>query len=367
MKMNILHVKSGNARCACVLFFLAGLLMVNPGCVKTEEALLSYNQVNLVANAGTYGAARLDSQLLNGWGIAISPSGVFWISSNHAGATTVYNGAGAQILPAVKVPYHNMPTGGSPTGVVFNSGTGFVLPILNKPARFIYAAEDGTISGWAGGGSTIAAVDRSFTGAVYKGLAIAADGRDTFIYAANFHAGTIEVFDKSFQLVTTKPFKDPTIPAGFAPFNIQAIGDKLFVTYAKQKTPEMMDDQSGPGNGYVNIFNTNGTLVRRFASNGALNSPWGIAQAPSLFGFIPNTLLVGNFGDGRINVYAPDGAFLGPLRRHGVPISIPGLWAIVFHPDEANLVDRLYFAAGPKEENDGLFGYVAPDNGSWKN
>jgi uncharacterized protein (TIGR03118 family) len=204
-------------------------------------------------------------------------------------------------------------------------------------------------------------VDRSSTGAIYKGLAIAASPAGVHIYAANFHSGTIEVFDTNFNLVTLAGiFSDPTIPAGFAPFNIQNINGQLFVTYARQDAARE-DDVPGPGAGYVNVFDTNGILVRRFASAGTLNAPWGVVRAPAGFGGFSNNLLIGNFGDGKINAFDPvSGAFRGQLENgKGRAIQIDGLWALVFgNGGTGGDTDKLYFTAGIEDEKHGLFGQI---------
>lgn len=193
----------------------------------------------------------------------------------------------------------------------------------------------------------------------YTGLALASDGGASFLYAANFRAGTIDVFDRLFAKVSGKPFLDPYLPPGYSPFNIQTVGDKLYVAYAKVGPDGK--DVKGVGNGVVNVFSTNGTLLK-LADKGKLNSPWGIAQAPaSFFKGDPSqtAILIGNFGDGRINAYSTDGKFLGQLRYNGKPIEIDGLWAITFAPTTSTIdPNRLYFAAGPNHEKDGLFGYI---------
>jgi len=332
------------------------------GCKKKDTTPVvpaSYNQTNLVADTAGFSAGRTDVSLKNAWGIAIGPTGIFWISSNHTGSTAVYDYNGAQIKAAVNIPLNANPTGASPTGVVLNTTTDFVIP-GNNTSLFIYATEDGLLSAWNSttAGTTMTVADRSSAGAVYKGLTIGSDGGSNFIYATDFHNGKIDVFDKNFAYVSTKPFSDPAIPTGFAPFNIQNIGGQLYVTYAKQMAPDNHDDQSGAGNGYIDVFTTSGTLVKRFASQGMLNSPWGIVQAPAGFGQGSNMILVGNFGDGRISVYQSDGTYVGQLMKNSVVISIPGLWAITFDsiaPADPNV---LYFTAGPNEESHGLFGYL---------
>jgi uncharacterized protein (TIGR03118 family) len=279
------------------------------------------------------------------------------------------------------------PAGGTtaaPTGIVFNDVNStnpddFVVRANGKsgPSLFMFATEDGTISGWnptVDRTHAILAVDRSkvkigqFTGAIYKGLAIGkSEGKD-FIYATDFRFGTVEQFDAKFHLV--RSFTDPELKEQchlsnphnqcFAPFGIRAIGGKLFVTFALQKVGKH-DDQAGPGNGFVDVFNTNGELLRRFASHGKLNSPWGLTLTPNNFGPFSHDLLVGNFGDGHINVFNPaTGAFLGQLPdQAGDPITINGLWGIDFgNGNLAGETDELFFASGLNDEANGLFGKI---------
>ena len=250
--------------------------------------------------------------------------------------------------------------GGTPSGIVFNSTSDFSFWAgkTKVASHFIFATEDGTLAAWGGGNAATIAADRSKWNAVYKGLALASDGGANFLYATNFHEGTIYVFDKDFNLVTGKAFHDPGIPWGFAPFNIRNIGGWLYVTYAKQKQPDKHDDLAGPGNGFVDIFRPDGSLVKRFISRGPLNSPWGIVQAT--VGFckeVEHAILVGNFGDGHINVFDDDGRFVGPLNDNGRPIWIDGLWALENNIPKTDS-SRLYFTAGPASESHGLFGYL---------
>ena len=368
--------------CSISYIFLLSMLLFNSGCQKdlrnmTAEQRLSdglsgtagkvpqllkdFTQVNLVGNNDEYDATRVDPLLLNAWGLTFSPTGIAWLSAQAAGVSTVYNSEGLQILPAVSIPSPGGPTGGNPTGVVFNGTTDFKLANGN-PARFIFDGLDGIISGWNGGTAATKVIDNSAT-SVYTGLAIAADGGNNFLYAANFRAGRIDVFDKDWMAVNTKPFMDPNLPAGYAPFNIHAVGEQLYVMYAKVN-PDEGEEEKGPGLGYVDIYNTDGSFVKRFVSKGQLNAPWGIAWAPA--GFFDTdenaqpAILIGNFGDGHINAYNTEGNFLGQLRAHGNPIVIDGLWAISFAPATATSIspDRLYFTAGPDDEQDGLFGYI---------
>lgn len=336
-------------------------LAANTHSTKVPQSLKDFTQVNLIADVADYNPLRVDARLINGWGLSSSPGGTFWISSERGGNSFVVNKEGGQGLNPPAIPSPTATTGGHPTGQVFNGTSGFKLPNGN-PARFIFCGDDGVISGWNGGAAAIKKIDNSST-AAYFGLAIAADGANTFIYAANFAERKIDVFDKDWNAVN-KFFWDADLPADYSPFNIQAIGNKLYVMYAKINADG--EEIHHPGFGIVDIYNTDGTLDKRFVSNGQLNSPWGVAKAPaSFFGTefenIPNDIiLIGNFGDGRINAYSSDGTFLGQLRAHSEPIVIDGLWAIMFAPPTATAVDpnRLYFAAGPAEETHGLFGYL---------
>ncbi|MBF0544259.1 MAG: TIGR03118 family protein [Candidatus Riflebacteria bacterium] len=335
---------------------------------RTFTTAVSYSQTNLVANRSGFSAARIDPLFLNGWGIAINPNGIFWISANHASVSTVYKSDGTQTLAPVGIPGPGGPTTGAPSGQVFNSTTDFVIPGTNAPAKFIFVAEDGTISAWNSAltDSTNAKIMTTTSG-VYKGVALAAGPSGAnFLYCANFSSGTVDIFDKNFTQVfgspfdytkSVKPFVDSAIPVGLAPFNIKNINGKLYISYAKQK-PSLTDDESGPGNGYIDIFTMDGTLEKRFASQGSLNSPWGMTMAPADFAGFPSALLVGNFGDGKINAFDGNGSFLGPLTNTlGNANVIEGLWAIEFSP-VASDAGKLFFTAGPNGENDGLFGYL---------
>ncbi|MCX6256429.1 MAG: TIGR03118 family protein [Bacteroidia bacterium] len=336
-------------------------IIVYQGCKKdnASPAVSNYQTVKLVADTAGYSAGRIDASLLNAWGIAIGPTGEIWISVNHSGLAVIYDNNGAQISAPVNIPLGAAPNGASPDGVIYNNTSDFSIP-GNGTSLYIFSTEDGLLSAWnvSTVNSTMTVADRSAAGAVYKGIAMASDGGANFIYATDFYNAKIDVFDKDFALVTTKPFNDPGIPTGFAPFNIQNIGGQLFVTYAKQLAPDNHDDQAGPGNGYVDIYTTAGILVKRFATQGTLNSPWGIAQAPAAFGQVANAILIGNFGDGHINVYNPNGVYQGQLSNNGTVISIPGLWAITFDNVSPANPDQLFFTAGPGSEAHGLFGYL---------
>jgi uncharacterized protein (TIGR03118 family) len=300
----------------------------------------------------------IDPNLVNAWGIAVAPSGPLWISTNGTGLSVIYNQSGMALRPPVTIPSADVESTGTPSGQVFNSTSGFVIPGSGSPAKFIFVAEDGTVSAWNGGNVATVVADRSASNAVYKGVEIASDGVDTFLYAADLHNARIDVFDRNFQYVPGMGFHDPYMPAGFAPFNIRDIGGWLYVTYAKQAAPDNHDDLAGPGNGFVDIFKPGGQFVKRFASHGPLNSPWGIVQAQLGFSDMPDAILIGNFGDGRINVFDEHGNFFGSLKdQKGKDIVIDGLWAIQNNVPGADPA-QLFFTAGPNGESHGLFGFI---------
>jgi uncharacterized protein (TIGR03118 family) len=327
-----------------------------------------YTRTNLVSNQPGQ-ALNTDPNLVNPWGAAFFPGGAFWINDNGTGLSTLYDGLG-DIIPAVfTVPPPAGVTGhSSPTGIVINVTTGFQVPGTTLPAAFIFSTEDGTISAWTGNlptnpSSAVLAVDNSKTGAVYKGLEFGTTAAGNFIYATNFHAGTIDVFDSTFKPANSKllgTFQDLNIPTGYAPFGIRNVAGDLYVTYAEQDAAKH-DDVPGLGHGYVDVFDTDGHLLRRFAQRGALDSPWGIALAPQGFGSLANDVLIGNFGDGAINAFDAKGHFAGLLKnKGGAPIVVPGLWGLYFGGASAATPDTLYFTAGPAHEANGLFGSITP-------
>jgi len=303
------------------------------------------------------GAASLDANLENAWGMAFNPAtGFAWVTAAETGKAEVFDGAGARQLSVTIPPPPAGAAPGHPTGIVFNDSADF------QGDKFIVVTEDGTIAGWQAGANAVIRRDNSAADAIYKGLAIATSGAGRRLYAANFHAGTIDVFDRSYTPVAlVNAFVDPQLPADFAPFNIQNLGGRLYVTYAKQDAAKE-DEIAGAGLGAVDVFDANGVLLSRLASGGALDAPWGLALAPSGFGKIGGAVLVGNFGDGRINIFNPkNGAFLGQIKdAAGIPLSIEGLWALAFGTTSAGGHSQLYFAAGPNDEADGLFGRLDP-------
>jgi uncharacterized protein (TIGR03118 family) len=326
-----------------------------------------FAQRNLVSDVPGL-AAHLDPDLVNPWGISFGPATPFWISDAGKGITTLYNGAGVRQALFVTIPGPGGPVPSVPTGQVFNSaGAAFDLPGLG-PARFIFAGATGTISGWnptvgTTPGVSAIQVANGFPAAAYTGLAIAGSGAGARLYAANFGQGTVDVFDQSFApIAVAGGFADPTLPAGYAPFNVETIGGSVYVTYALVD-PATGEDLPGAGHGFVNVFDTDGNLVRRLVSDGALNSPWGLALAPASFGSFGGALLVGNFGDGTIHAYdQTTGALLGQLLDpFGAPLVNEGLWALKFGNAGPGLdPNTLYFTAGIDDETHGLFASLAP-------
>lgn len=327
---------------------------------KDPKSLKDFEQVNLVGDNGEFSPAHIDANLVNAWGISFPTSGPAWVSANVTGKTAIYSGVGvAAAFSPVSIPGAGSSTVGHPTGQVFNGGAGFRL-LNGNSARFIFAGDDGVISGWNGGSAAVKMIDDS-PDASYLGLALASDGPNKFLYAANFAEGEIDVYDTAWQEVS-KPFNDPNLPSGYSPFNIQNVGGQLYVMYAKVGPDG--DEIHHEGFGIVDIYNPDGSFVKRFVSNGQLNSPWGVAMAPAGFwgdgADNQDVILIGNFGDGRINAFNSNGDFLGQVRSHGNPIVIDGLWGIAFAPSTSTAINHnfLYFAAGPHDETHGLFGYI---------
>jgi uncharacterized protein (TIGR03118 family) len=359
------HIRVGDRYTALLAALIVACTTLLP-----LPAAAGYVQQNLVSDLSGL-APVTDPNLVNPWGMSSSSTSPIWVSDNGTGVSTLYNGAGQPSSLVVTIPPPSGATGpAAPTGQVFNSTSGFQLN--GSPARFIFATEDGTVSAWNGG--TAATLEATTPNAVYKGLALATNGGSPFLYATNFHAGTIDVFDSSFtQTTLAGHFTDPNLPSGYAPFNIQNIGGNLYVTFAKQDSSGH-DDVAGAGNGFIDVFDTNGNLVKRLVSNGPLDSPWGLALAPSDFGQFSNDLLVGNFGDGTIHAFDPmTGQLLGEIDdASGNPITIEGLWGLLFgNGGNGGIANELFFTAGipgpDMVEDHGLFGdltAVVPEPGS---
>ncbi len=313
----------------------------------------SFTQINLVSDVSGL-ANTTDPNLKNPWGVAFSPTSPFWVSNQGSGTATLYDGAGTAQALVVTIPPGTPPVTG-PTGQVFNSTTGFL--VNGAPAHFIFDTLNGTISGWAAGTTT--SVTAMTSGAVYTGLALDTSGTSTYLYAAN-STGNIRVFNSSWTDVTGTTFAgkfvDPSLPAGFVPFNIQTVGSNLYVTYA-----DLTPMGTGLPGGYVDEFDANGNFIKRIATGGALFAPWGMALAPSGFGSFSNDLLVGNFGNGEILAYDPStDAYLGTIDgSNGLPLVNDFLWSLDTRTGGANVnTDALYFTAGINNQQNGLFGEI---------
>jgi len=339
-----------------------------------------FAKTTLVTDAVGTTAVSTDPNLVNPWGIAFGPTSPAWVANNHTASSTVYDGNGKlQPHAAPLVVHFPLSAGGvdfDPTGIVFNGSADFIVTTGGKtgPARFIFDGEGGMIGGWSPsvdpGNAIVMYADTG--GAIYKGLAIGSNGTTSLLYAADFHNNKIDVFNSSFQkqtpTATSFAFTDPTLPAGYAPFGIQAIANgtggatQVYVAYAKQSPPDNADEVGGAGLGLINVFDANGALVKHLVvEGGKLNAPWGMALAPASVGTLSNALLVGNFGDGKINGYDPaSGAYIGSVvDSAGQPFSVPGLWGIAFGNGVDNQpTNTLFYAAGTNDEVNGELGRV---------
>jgi uncharacterized protein (TIGR03118 family) len=328
--------------------------------VASSARAIEFSRIDLVTDDQSANAAVIsDSGAKNSWGISFAGTSPFWVSANGSGVSNLYSvnptsGTVAKVGLIVTIPGD-----GSVTGQLSNSNSAAF-----NGDRFLFVSEDGTISGWRNAlGTTAEVLAVASTANVYKGTAAATISGSTYLYAANFRAGTIDVLKGTAGAPDLAGnFIDPSIPAGFAPFNIQNLGGTLYVTYAQQDATKH-DDVAGAGLGFVDAFNTQGTLLTRVGTQGNLNSPWGLAIAPSSFGPFAGDLLVGNFGDGRINAYnLGTNSFVDQLSGvGGQPLSIDGLWGLTIGNDgSAGSSQRIYFSAGPNGEANGLFGVIAP-------
>ena len=343
----------------------------------TVNAATAFAAKNLVADTAS-GTVTLDTNLVNPWGIAFGP-GAVWVANNHSETSTLYDGTGAP-QPVGGPLIVNLPAGAGgatfdPTGIVFNPTADFVVSAGGKSAAalFIYVGEGGMLAGWSKdvdvGNAVVMYTDSG--GAVYKGLTLANNGAGNFLYVADFHNNKVDVFNATFtkqpSSATSFTFKDPALPAGYAPFGIQALKTgaggtvQIYVAYAKQQGPDNHDNANGAGLGLIDIYDAKGTLVKTLVMpGGALNAPWGMALAPADFGTLSNVLLVGNFGDGKINGYDPNkGQFMGTLSTANGAFAASGLWGIAFGNDAANQPhNTLFFAAGPNDEVNGSYGRI---------
>jgi uncharacterized protein (TIGR03118 family) len=353
----------------------AGTSAASAGTIPT-----TFQQTNLVSNISTEGAQLIDVGLQNPWGLAFGPATPLWAADNNSGLATLYSinvgGTSVTKVPlTVTVPGGRVSThdGSSPSGQVFNPTSGFVVTTAagSGAAAFIFDSESGQITAWnptadpITSGLSTGTLEYSSPTAVFKGLTLAQGDDGPLLYAANFHDGTVDVFNSQFQPVTVPGgFTDPSLPAGYAPFGIQDIDNLIYVTYAKQDA-QKHDDVAGPGHGFIDVYTPNGFLVERLASRGPLDSPWGMAIAPSSFGPFAGMLLVGNFGDGRINVFDPfkPKHFLGQLMNaHNKPITIQDLWGLKVGTSSTGGTQTVLFSAGIHNQNDGLLGSINPSS-----
>lgn len=341
-----------------------------------DTALVS-NKVGVVATTSV-----IDANLSNPWGVAIAPGLPFWIADNNSNLSTLYNGMGdnetGSITGAnevgIAIPASAAGVPANPTGQVYNANGGFLISTSagRESALFIFDGEGGTIAAWAGdsGATAVTAYDDGVANganhAVYKGLALGTVNGSSFLYATDLHNNKVDVFDTNFAKPADKQgkFIDPQIPAGFVPFGIVALNAQLYVSYTMQDAAKH-DETTGAGLGYVDVFDFSGNFASRFASAGALNAPWGMAIAPAGFGSLAGDVLIGNFGDGKINAFAPNGTALatsmGPLSvTNGGTITIPGLWSLMFgNGDPDKPATTLFYTAGFADQTDGVFGSIA--------
>jgi uncharacterized protein (TIGR03118 family) len=340
-------------------------MSMTPPVAVTPTIASAFATRSLVADAGT-GAEHIDAKLINAWGIAFNPTGFVWVANNGSSTSTLYDGNGVPQTLVVAIPPGSAGPS-SPTGIVFNSGTTFQVTQngVSGGSAFIFASENGTLSGWSPAvnrTNAILAVDTGASGAVYKGLAIASYVGVTYLYAADFRNGRVDVYDSSWNKVTLPggTFSDPSLPTGYAPFGIQAIGGRIYVAYA-QRAAGSTEETKGANLGIVDVFDASGAFMKRLVTGNGLNAPWGLAMAPANFGGASNLLLVANFGDGKINAYNADtGAFAGVLSKADrTPIVIDGLWGIAFGNGVNNQpTNTLFYTAGPDDEAHGAYGRI---------
>ena len=386
--MNLYRVSAARAAMSALLGMVCALTVAacgggGGGGGSPPPAAMGFTDTALVSNSSTVVATAhtMDANLQNPWGIAFGPGSPFWISDAASNLSTLYSGIGANETQGVTgsnnvgvaIPASAAGVPANPTGQVFNGNGGFLISTSNgqESALFIFDGEGGTIAAWAkdSGAAAVTVYDDGVANAgnhaVYKGLAIGTVAGASFLYATDFHNSKVDVFDTNFSKPAAMQgkFVDPNIPAGFAPFGIAALNGNLYVTFAKQDAA-MHGEIAGAGLGYVDIFDFSGNLMSQFASAGALNAPWGIAIAPAGFGSLQGDVLIGNFGDGMINIFAPNGTgmanFDGPLMSSGgQPFSFPGLWTLVFGNGDADKpLTTLFYTAGFADQTDGVFGGI---------
>jgi uncharacterized protein (TIGR03118 family) len=337
--------------------------MTTPPVVMPPVVASAFATTPLVTDQAS-GAAHTDTHLVNAWGLAFNPTAFVWVANNGTSTSTLYDGNGVPQTLVVAIPAGTAGDA-APTGIVFNGTQDFKVTQngVTGASPFIFVGEAGTVSGWSPSvnrTNAVIAVDTNGT-AVYKGLAIGTFAGANYLYAADFRNNRIDVYDAGFQKATLPGgFVDPNLPAGYGPFGIQAIGDRVYVAYAQRETSGN-DEVKGAGLGVVDVYDMGGTFLHRLAAGGALNAPWGLALAPANFGDFSNAILVGNFGDGKINAYNPStGAFMGTLSKSDhTPIVIDGLWGIAFGNGVNNQpTNTLFYTAGPSDESHGIYGRI---------
>jgi uncharacterized protein (TIGR03118 family) len=331
----------------------------------------SFATVCLVSDAADYNPLHHDPLLVNAWGLSFSADGQSWVSGTTNGIATIYDADGNTMARPVSIPLggENGSRLGKPTASVSNSLVrAFVIPATGRSASVIFATEDGTIAAWSSGTAAVTVVDRSNVHAVYKGLAIGTRNGAWYLYATDFYNGNIDVFDARFRYMGALggQFIDPELPDNYGPFGIRAFGEKLVITYAAHASGRVLD-APGPGRGFVSLFKTDGTFIRRFASNGRLNSPWGIEVYRPLGrpddprqmseDIERRAIMIGNSGDGHITVFAPDGTYMGQLMDNNMPVAIDGLRAISYRPG-IDAENKIYFTAAPRGGSHGMYGYL---------
>jgi uncharacterized protein (TIGR03118 family) len=332
--------------------------------VKTPQPQSAFIATSLVSD-GSQPAAYTDPNLVNAWGLAFDPTGFAWVADNGTSSATQYDGNGVPQSLVVSIPPGTL-ADARPTGIVYNGTQDFKVTEngVTGASLFIFVGEGSVVAGWSptvDATSAVIAVDAGADGPLYKGLALASLGGFNFLYAADFRNNAVDVYNGGFTKVRLAgSFSDPALPAGYAPFGIQAIGDRIYVSYALQSLGGP-GEVHGEGLGIVNVFDRGGVFIMRLATGGALNAPWGMAMAPADFGSFSNSLLVANFGDGKINAFDPSsGTLIGTLSKSdGTPLVLDGLWGIAFgNGTNAQPTNTLFFTAGPANELHGLYGRI---------
>ena len=354
--MEVLHPPVRAVRRALAAAGVVSLILFLATPAQADNPAPRFTQVNQVSDQ--MGVANVqDPNLVNAWGLALGPATPLWVANNGTNKATIYPG-GLGGAPVTRAGLVVTLAGGAPTGQVFND-TPTAFLVNGAASRFIFDSEGGDVVAWTGG--TTAPVVAHVDGAVFKGLALWHTPFGPVLLAADFAGGHVLAFDAAFHQITLADFmfNDPRLPAGYAPFDVMTVGDSVYVAYAKQQAGST-DEQHGQGLGFVDVFTKLGTVAKRIASRGPLNAPWGLAIAPSNFGRFAGDLLVGNFGDGRINAYRGDD-FQGQLRgTGGHPITIDGLWGLLPGTATSGGVGTLWFSAGPNDETHGLVGQLIP-------